>query len=77
MATSIISPDLLTLREQQAFESVRQPTTLAQVTGAGVFGVLNKELVKTHEVDLESTIDTGIGLKVTAFPVPGKVATLS
>lgn len=65
---------LLTLREQQAFTLFGSRSTLAQVAGASVFGVLNKDLVKTREVDLESTVDTGIGLKVTAFPVPGKVA---
>jgi pyrroloquinoline quinone biosynthesis protein B len=65
---------LLTLREQQAFTLFGSRSTLAQVAGASIFGVLNKDLVKTREVDLESTVDTGIGLKVTAFPVPGKVA---
>ncbi|MGO9672914.1 MAG: pyrroloquinoline quinone biosynthesis protein PqqB [Methylocella sp.] len=65
---------LLTLREQQAFTLFGSRATLAQVAGASVFGVLNKDLVKTRAIDLEETVDTGIGLKVTAFPVPGKVA---
>jgi pyrroloquinoline quinone biosynthesis protein B len=65
---------LLTLREQQSFKIFGSRSTLAEVAGASVFGVLNKDLVETHPVDLESTVDTGIGLKVTAFPVPGKVA---
>ncbi len=34
---------------------------------------MNKALVQTRVVELESTVDTGIGLKVTPFPVPGKI----
>lgn len=64
---------LLTLREQQGFTLFGCHATLVQVASSSVFGVLNKTLVKTRAVDLESTIDTGIGLKITPFAVPGKI----
>ncbi|MEJ0095584.1 MAG: pyrroloquinoline quinone biosynthesis protein PqqB [Methylocella sp.] len=64
---------LLILREQQGFTLFGSHTTLAEVNGSSVFGVLNKTLVRTAPVELESTIDVGIGLKVTAFAVPGKI----
>ncbi len=64
---------LLTLREQQPFSIFASGATLAQVTGASVFAVLNKDLVKLRPVELEAMVDTGIGLAVTPFPVPGKV----
>lgn len=63
---------LLTLREQQSFTLYGSKATLAQV-GGGLFGVLNKELVRTVPVQLEQKIDTGLGFTVTPFAVPGKV----
>jgi len=62
---------LLTLRESQPFTLFGSKTTLGQ-TSTGVFGVLNKELVKTRPVSLDETIDTGLGLTITPFAVPGK-----
>lgn len=64
---------LLTLREQQKFTLFGSRSTLAQIAGASVFGVLNKTLVKTKAVELDATIDTGLGVKVTPFAVPGKI----
>ncbi|ACK50117.1 coenzyme PQQ biosynthesis protein B [Methylocella silvestris BL2] len=64
---------LLTLREQQSFTVFGSGATLAQVEGASVFGVLNRDLVDLHPVELDATVDTGVGLKVTPFPVPGKI----
>ncbi|MCI0467413.1 MAG: pyrroloquinoline quinone biosynthesis protein PqqB [Beijerinckiaceae bacterium] len=63
---------LLTLREQQSFALFGSKATLAQAS-AGVFEVLNKDLVSAHAVDFDRPVDTGIGLSVTAFAVPGKV----
>jgi len=63
---------LLTLREQQSFTVFGSGATLAEVSG-GVFGVLNKELVHLQEVRPESKVETGFGLSVTPFSVPGKV----
>ncbi|MGB8276888.1 MAG: pyrroloquinoline quinone biosynthesis protein PqqB [Methylovirgula sp.] len=64
---------LLTLREQQSFTLFGSNMTLAQVAAGSLFGVLNKELVRTVPVALDAPIDTGLGLKITPFPVPGKV----
>lgn len=63
---------LLTLREQQSFTLFGSRATLAQVAEGKLFGVLNKLLVKTSPVQLDETADTGIGLRVTPFAVPGK-----
>jgi pyrroloquinoline quinone biosynthesis protein B len=63
---------LLTLREQQGFKLFGSRTTLAQVTEGKLFGVLNKTLVETCPVQLDDSADTGIGLCVTPFAVPGK-----
>ena len=63
---------LLTLREQQSFTLYGSKLTLA-LTGGSVFGVLNKELVETVPVQLEKPVDTGLGLTITPFAVPGKV----
>ncbi len=64
---------LLTLREQQSFTVYGSKTTLAEVTGGNIFGVLNRDLVTFNEVELGQTVDTGIGLRITPFAVPGKV----
>jgi pyrroloquinoline quinone biosynthesis protein B len=64
---------LLTLREQQSFAIYGSKATLAEVTGGNIFGVLNRDLVKFREVALNETIDTGLGLRITQFAVPGKV----
>ncbi len=55
---------LLTLREQQSFTVYGSKTTLAEVTGNSIFGVLNRDLVKFREVELGATVDTGLGLRV-------------
>lgn len=64
---------LLTLREQQGFVLFGSRATLDQVATASLFGVLNKDLVHSRAVALDATVDTGLGLKVTPFAVPGKV----
>jgi pyrroloquinoline quinone biosynthesis protein B len=64
---------LLTLREQQSFTLYGSETTLAEVAEGRIFGVLNKELVHLKPVVLDRPVDTGLGLKVTPFAVPGKV----
>src|SRR5262249_51529308 len=40
---------------------------------SGVFGVLNRDLVRSRPVVFEQTVDTGLGISVTPFAVPGKV----
>jgi pyrroloquinoline quinone biosynthesis protein B len=64
---------LLTLREQQPFMLFGSRATLAQ-TDAGIFGVLSKDLVDTRVTELDTPVDTGLGITVTPFAVPGKVA---
>ena len=64
---------LLTLREQQGFVLFGSRATLDQVAATSLFGVLNKDLVQTRAAKLDETIDTGLGLWVTPFAVPGKV----
>jgi pyrroloquinoline quinone biosynthesis protein B len=63
---------LLTLREQQSFAVFGSKATLSAISG-GVFDVLNKELVQVNEIVPERAVETGVGLKVTPFSVPGKV----
>ncbi len=63
---------LLALREQQPFVLFGSQATLAQ-TGAGIFRVLNKHLVDRRATALETAADTGLGIWVTPFAVPGKV----
>jgi pyrroloquinoline quinone biosynthesis protein B len=63
---------LLALREQQSFVLFGSQATLAQ-TGAGVFGVLNKDLVDRRASALDTPVDTGLSIWVTPFAVPGKV----
>jgi pyrroloquinoline quinone biosynthesis protein B len=64
---------LLTLREQQDFTLFGSKATLAVIAHDHIFGVLNKDLVETRPVELEKPTDTGLGLTVTPFAVPGKV----
>jgi pyrroloquinoline quinone biosynthesis protein B len=63
---------LLTLREQQGFTLFGSRATLAQASG-GIFGVLNTDLVDTRVAELDAPADTGLGLWVKPFAVPGKV----
>jgi pyrroloquinoline quinone biosynthesis protein B len=63
---------LLTLREQQSFMLFGSEATLEQAK-AGVFRVLNKDLVQTRPVACDRKVDTGLGITVTPFAVPGKV----
>jgi len=63
---------LLTLREQQGFALFGSQAALAQ-TGAGIFAVLNKDLVDRRAIALDTPADTGLGIWITPFAVPGKV----
>ncbi|TAL82501.1 MAG: pyrroloquinoline quinone biosynthesis protein PqqB [Beijerinckiaceae bacterium] len=63
---------LLTMREQQPFTLYGSKLTL-ELTSTSVFGVLNKELVRSVPVHLETPVDTGLGFTITPFAVPGKV----
>jgi len=63
---------LLTLREQQSFVLFGSKVTLAAAS-SGVFRVLNRDLVQLREAAFDEPVETGLGLTVTAFAVPGKV----
>jgi pyrroloquinoline quinone biosynthesis protein B len=63
---------LLTLREQQSFVLFGSQATMAEAAN-GIFGVLNKDLVGMRAVALGTPADTGLGIRVTPFAVPGKV----
>jgi len=63
---------LLTLREQQPFALFGSQATLAQ-TGAGIFAVLNRDLVDRHAIAPDTPADSGLGIWLTPFAVPGKV----
>jgi pyrroloquinoline quinone biosynthesis protein B len=63
---------LLTLREQQSFSLFGSGATLAQ-TGAGIFAVLNRDLVDRRAIALDTPADSGLGIWLTPFAVPGKV----
>ncbi len=62
---------LLTMREQQSFTLFGSKLTLALTRGS-VFGVLNKQLVRSVPVELETPVNT-LGFTITPFAVPGKV----
>jgi pyrroloquinoline quinone biosynthesis protein B len=64
---------LLTLREQQSFTVFGSKATLAEVSDSRIFGVLNRELVHLKPVATDGIVETGLGLAVTPFSVPGKV----
>jgi pyrroloquinoline quinone biosynthesis protein B len=63
---------LLTLREQQGFALFGSRATLAQ-TGAGIFAVLNRDFVDRRAIALDTPADSGLGIWLTPFAVPGKV----
>ncbi len=64
---------LLTLREQQSFTVFGSRATLSEVSDSRIFGVLNRELVHLKQIVPESKVETGFGLTVVPFSVPGKV----
>ncbi|WP_460449955.1 pyrroloquinoline quinone biosynthesis protein PqqB [Alsobacter sp. SYSU BS001988] len=64
---------LLTLREKQPFVLYGTQTTLDVLRGDSVFGVLDRSVVEERPMRLDARIDTGLGLLVTPFAVPGKV----
>jgi pyrroloquinoline quinone biosynthesis protein B len=62
---------LLVLREMQPFTFFATQAVMAH-TRAGVFGVLNPDLVARRTVKLEERVETGLGFAVTPFVTPGK-----
>ena len=63
---------LLTLREQQRFDLFATAPTLSQLAANSVFRVLNPELVRSREMQLDNRLELSFGLSVVPFAVPGK-----
>jgi pyrroloquinoline quinone biosynthesis protein B len=65
---------LLTLRERQNLAIYATDPVLRVLRDNSIFRVLDPTLVERVPVALERPLDTGLGLRLTAFAVPGKVA---
>ncbi len=63
---------LLHLRERQAFELWAAPPAQAVLEANPIFGALNRETVTRRTLPLEEGF-TLLGMRITAYPVPGKV----
>jgi pyrroloquinoline quinone biosynthesis protein B len=64
---------LLTLRERQPFD-LYATAAIQQVLSANpIFEALDRTVVRRHTIALGETVDTGTGVAVEIFPVPGKV----
>lgn len=63
---------LLTLRERHAFAIHAAPPALAVLAANPIFNVLDPTLVPRHALGFDVPV-TIAGLRVTPFPVPGKV----
>ena len=63
---------LLVMREMQPFTIWGSRATLAQVTG-GVFAVVNERVAPREALEMDATLDVGLGFTITPFPVPGKI----
>jgi pyrroloquinoline quinone biosynthesis protein B len=64
---------LLTLRERQPLTLYATAAVLNVIEENPMFRVLDPVLVAQVAVALNTPVDTGLDLEVTAFPVPGKV----
>jgi pyrroloquinoline quinone biosynthesis protein B len=64
---------LLALRERQRLTVYATDAVLNVIDGNPIFRVLDPALVRRTAVALDRPVDTGLGLEVTAFAVPGKV----
>jgi pyrroloquinoline quinone biosynthesis protein B len=65
---------LLSLRERQKFAIYASESVLRVLRDNSIFRVLDPTLVERIPVALERPVDTGLGLELAAFAVPGKVA---
>jgi pyrroloquinoline quinone biosynthesis protein B len=63
---------LLTLRERQPLRIHGTGHVLELLAQNSVFRVLDPAFVETLEACLDAAVDTGLGLEVTPFAVPGK-----
>jgi pyrroloquinoline quinone biosynthesis protein B len=64
---------LLSLRERQPFTIFAAPATLRLLEANTIFRVLDRSAVVMRALSDDEVLDTGFGLRVRAFFVPGKV----
>lgn len=65
---------LLTLRESQPFKLFATEAILGVLAANPIFNALNPSFVERGAFRLDQDLDTGTGLRVRPFAVPGKVA---
>ncbi|MEM7041475.1 MAG: pyrroloquinoline quinone biosynthesis protein PqqB [Pseudomonadota bacterium] len=64
---------LLTLRESQAFKLFATQSILDVLAANPIFNALNPAFVERSAFRLDTELDTGTGIRVRPFAVPGKV----
>jgi pyrroloquinoline quinone biosynthesis protein B len=64
---------LLTLRERQPFDLYATAAIQEVLSANPIFEALDRGVVRRHTIVLGETVDTGTGVQVEIFPVPGKV----
>jgi pyrroloquinoline quinone biosynthesis protein B len=64
---------LLTLRESQAFTLFATSSILDVLKANPIFNALNPDFVERRAFSLDSDLDTGTGVRIRPFSVPGKV----
>ena len=64
---------LLTLRERQPFDLYATAAIQEVLSANPIFEALDRGVVRRHTIVLGETVDTGTGVLVEIFPVPGKV----
>lgn len=64
---------LLTLRESQAFTLHATQAILDVLAANPIFNALNPQFVERRAFGLDLDLDTGVGLRIRPFAVPGKV----
>ena len=64
---------LLTLRERQPFDLFATAAIQEVLSANPIFEALDRSVVRRHTIALGETVDTGTGVEIEIFPVPGKV----
>ena len=64
---------LLTLRERQPFALFATAAIHDVLSANPIFDALDRDLVQRRAIHLGETVETGIGVGIETFPVPGKV----
>jgi pyrroloquinoline quinone biosynthesis protein B len=64
---------LLTLRERQPFDLYATAAIQEVLSANPIFEALDRTVVRRHTIALGDTLDTGAGVAIEIFPVPGKI----